>query len=93
MNRPAPLPRALDVNQPDGPEFYKGTALEVEAIRDAISELTNTVDGFVALHKTKSPVALKVACDDIAKTANQINILASHLSKVTALYINRKPHA
>lgn len=85
----APCPRPLDYDKPDGPEFFVGTALEVEAIVDAARELHQSATELNAHHRAKGPVELKLAAEKAARLAGQVHSLSSHLARMATLHINR----
>lgn len=66
----------------DGPEFFAGTALEVQAIDEAIAALKQPTEDMLGAYSEKRIASLKASADKIARLSFQINNLAAHLSSV-----------
>lgn len=76
--------------QRDGPDLYTGLSFEIEQILLGCAVLTSKVRELNGCFDHKQAVSLKLAADDIAKTAGQINIMAAHVSSVVARHVNRR---
>jgi hypothetical protein len=84
----APLPALVAGS--DGPEFFVGTSLEVQAIIDAAQDLHTRATEMRIAHRSKGTADLKAAAGRIATLANQVHILSSHLERMASAHLNRK---
>lgn len=80
-----------DTEAQDGPSLYAGLSLEVEQILLGYNVLTAKMRDFKGAVDFKQDVTVKLLADDIAKTAGQMNIMASHISSCVARHVNRRP--
>jgi len=74
----------------DGPELYTGLQLTIDEIVIAFNVLQAGALDMRRSFDAKQDIPLKLACDDVAKAAGQINTMASHLSKILKGHINRR---
>lgn len=86
MNAPA-----KDVIMPPLVDFYIGTSFTIQALEEALLELAGHAMDLSKAHSTQRAVSMKLCADDVAKKANQIAALASHLAGVTEKHVKRNP--
>ncbi len=79
-----------DTEAQDGPSLYQGIALEVEQVLLSYTKLTDKLRDLKGSYDHKQAVSLKIAADDVALISGQMNIMASHISTITAKWVNRK---
>jgi hypothetical protein len=85
MNAPSPVM----VAGKDGPEFFHGTSFEVQAVMQAYQELAHKINDLSGAHSFGQAIPMKLAADDVAKLAGQINIMSAHLSKMATAHIDK----
>lgn len=72
------------------PDFFTGTRFEVDEIVLGMNVLNVKTRDLKGSSTHRQAVSLKLAADDIAKVAGQIQILAAHLATKCAQHVNRK---
>jgi len=72
------------------PDFYKCTRYAAEDVTLGLSVLTRAVRDMNEAHTNRQAVSFKVAVENVAKVANQLQIMAAHLARKTTEHVNRK---
>lgn len=85
MNAPSPV----KVAGKDGPEFFHGTSFEVQAVMQAYRELAHKINDLSGAHSFGQAIPMKIAADDVARLAGQIQTMSAHLSKMAVRHINK----
>jgi predicted nucleic acid-binding protein len=89
MNAPAAQTSPAD----DAPDFFTGTSFAVEEILLGMNVLQAKVRNLKQGNDTGSAVQQKLAAEEAAKIAGQIQSLADVIVRVTISHLNRKPRA
>jgi uncharacterized protein YecA (UPF0149 family) len=75
------------------PDFYLGTSFAVDEIALGLNVLMTKVRTLKEGNANKAAVTQKMAAEEVAKLASQIQLLADMLARVTIAHINRRPRA
>lgn len=73
------------------PDFYTGVSFAVDEVELGLRVLQRKIRALTTAHKTRHAVGMKLAAEDVAKTANQIHLLGKTLVDTSLRHINRKP--
>lgn len=74
------------------PDFFLGLGLVVDQIDDDVrKELPNYLNRVVTAHRQKAPVALKLACEDLAKFLGGMQAVANAVVKQCCEHNARRP--
>lgn len=85
------LDKTTGAEAKDGPEIFTGLRFELEEIIMGMNVLQTKVRDLNGSFEHRQEVSAKIAADDIHTVANQVSILAGHLSSMIAKHVNRKP--
>lgn len=82
---------SADVKASREASIYRGTSFAVQEIQIAAGVLNASIKTLNASHDAEKMVDVKLAAENIAKVASQINALAHSLATTFQTHINRRP--
>lgn len=73
------------------PNFFTGTSFSVIQIEEDVGKLQERTRFLTTAHDAQSATSMKLAAENLAKLAGQIQSQADHLAGVCVRHINRRP--